>query len=280
MKKILLALIMLLSFTTGANIVPDNDMYIPINTKSTKSQITEKKFNAIMDRMEAIYAPIICERGKTLEVIRKWEDGTVNAYAQQTGDIWKVSMFGGLARHKAVTADGFALVVCHELGHHLGGAPKNKSWWGTSWASNEGQADWWGNAKCMRKYFEADDNIAIMANVVVPELAITTCKKSFAGEQLAMCKRGAMAGMSLANLFKDLRRLPKDLRFNTPDTTVVTKTYNGHPAPQCRLDTYFAGAVCGVDAYTDVNDTDANIGTCNRTYGDEIGLRPLCWYKP
>jgi hypothetical protein len=33
-------------------------------------------------------------------------------------------MFGGLARHELVTDDGFMMVVCHETGHHLGGAPR------------------------------------------------------------------------------------------------------------------------------------------------------------
>jgi len=74
-------------------------------------------------------------------------------------------MFGGLARHETMTPDGFATVVCHELGHHLGGVPKKFSWFGNSWASNEGQADYFGIMKCLRKMFEHEDNVKIVKEI-------------------------------------------------------------------------------------------------------------------
>ena len=260
-------------------IVEKNDLWIGPDAKSV-STVTEEKFNEALDRIEEIYAPIIEARGKRLDMIRKWDDGTVNAYAQQTGNTWKVSMFGGLARHEAITQDGFALVACHEVGHHLGGVPKKRSWWSSSWASNEGQADYFGTSKCFRKYMEKDDNVAMMANVKVPEFAIQECTKKFSNaEDLAMCKRGAMAGMSLAGLFKALRNLEEDLRFDQPDTNVVSKTDDNHPAPQCRLDTYFAGSLCDKNHYDDVSDRDADLNVCVRSDGYTLAARPKCWYK-
>ena len=114
-----------------SGIVEKNDLNIPVGTKNSGG-ITEQEFNDAIDKVEAIYSPIISAKGKTLQVERKWDDGTVNAYAQQVGNTWKVSMFGGLARHETITSDGFTLVVCHEVGHHLGGLPKKKSWWSSS----------------------------------------------------------------------------------------------------------------------------------------------------
>ena len=89
--------------------------------------MTQETFNAVIDSVETIYAPIVAEYGGRLKVERKWDDGTANAYAQRSGSTYKVSMFGGLARHETITPDGFALVVCHEIGHHIGGAPKKAS---------------------------------------------------------------------------------------------------------------------------------------------------------
>jgi hypothetical protein len=262
-----------------SGIVEDNDLLIPVGAKSV-GEVTETKFNAILDKVEAIYAPVIEAKGKKLQVIRKWKDATVNAYAQQTGNVWKISMFGGLARHDAITADAFALVACHELGHHLGGFPKKRSIWSSSWASNEGQSDYWGNMKCLRKYMEKDDNTAIVAQMTIPSEATKRCQANFNNaDDLAMCQRGAMAGLSLGNLFKALRRLTTDLKFDTPDRSVATATNHNHPAPQCRLDTYFAGALCERDAYTDVSNTNAATGVCVRGSYDD-GVRPLCWYKP
>ena len=190
-------------------------------------------------------------------------------------------MFGGLARHEAITKDGFATVVCHELGHHLGGAPKKSSWYGSSWASNEGQADYFGTMKCLRKYMEKDNNFRIVKKLRVPALVTKKCAANFShAADKAICQRISMAGLSLGTLFKDLRKLPNDLSFSTPDTKVVTKTSHNHPAPQCRLDTYFAGAICDKDHYSDVSDSDANVGICSREEGKKDGIRQLCWYKP
>ena len=264
-----------------SGIVEDNNLWISPNDKSANKTMTEDRFNGIINDVEAIYSPIIAALGKTLEIERKWTDGTVNAYAQQIGNTWKVSMFGGLARHETITEDAFAVVVCHELGHHLGGFPKKKSWWGSSWASNEGQADYFGTSKCFRKYVEADDNTTIMAGVELPKLVMEKCAANFTNaEEIAICHRGALAGLSLANLFKVLGNVTTELKYETPDSRVVSSTNDNHPAAQCRLDTYFNGALCDKGAYEDVSDTDALIGTCNRVDSYSDGVRPLCWYKP
>ena len=263
-------------------LLPENDMWIPKNSKSANLTMTEERFNAVIDKVIKIYEPIIGTFGATLTVERNWEDGTVNAYASQSGNNWKIAMFGGLARHQAITEDGFALVVCHELGHHIGGAPKKKSWWGSSsWASNEGQSDYFATTKCLRKTFRAEDNAKVLANMNVPSTVVTKCAEQFtdATDQL-ICQRGAMAGMSTAKLFQNLRSSTTLPDFDTPDTKVVSKTDHNHPAYQCRLDTYFAGALCNISEMVDVDQDDEAVGVCYRASGDQIGVRPLCWFKP
>jgi len=287
-KGILLAFACLsLSFSTSfactedgtEGILPENKLNIPVGAKNT-SQVTEEIFNQVLDRVEALYAPIVESLGKKLLVVRNWDDGTVNAYAQQQGDSWMISMFGGLARHHTITPDAFAVVACHELGHHLGGAPKKKTWFSTSWASNEGQSDYFATMKCLRKYMEKDANAEIMAKVEVPTTVIQKCSESFQSQNdRAMCQRGAMAGLSLGNLFKVLRNSEAELNFDTPDPSIVRKTDHNHPASQCRLDTYFAGALCDKDYYSDVDNEDAAMGVCTRAEGYKFGTRPRCWYK-
>lgn len=264
-----------------SGIVEDNNLWIPANIKSVTG-MSEQVFNDVLDRVESIYAPIVKAEGKKLSVQRNWEDGTVNAYAQQRGNTWSIAMFGGLARHETVTPDGFAMVACHELGHHLGGQPRKSSWFGgSSWASNEGQSDYFGAMKCLRKYMEVDDNVSLMAAVKVPEFAVKKCEATFSNaEDIAMCKRSAMAGMSLAGLFRALRNLSTPLAFDTPDTKVVTSTNHNHPEPQCRLDTYFAGAICEKDHYADMDPSDVAKNVCTREEGYTIEARPRCWYAP
>ncbi|EQC44387.1 M48 family metalloprotease [Bacteriovorax sp. Seq25_V] len=288
MRKGLLALVlvMMATFTNACDehgvtgIVEKNDLYIPVGQKSNGG-LTEEEFNDIIDKVESIYKPIIAQEfNATLSVERNWTDGTVNAYASQSGRNWKVAMFGGLARHETITRDGFATVICHEIGHHIGGAPKKKSFWSSSWASNEGQADYFGTSKCLRRFMELDDNATIVSKMEIPTTVEKKCSVFTTENEIAMCQRGAMAGMSLANLFHALRNLQTPLKFDTPDSRVVTTTDDNHPAPQCRLDTYFSGAICTVDHEVDASQTDAKIGFCNRVDGMTDGVRPLCWYKP
>lgn len=263
-------------------IAPENDLFIGVNDKNANKTIDEAAFNSVLDRVEAIYAPIIAARGKQLSVERKWSDGTVNAYAQQSGNTWKISMFGGLARHVEATADAFAAVACHELGHHIGGAPKKGSLWGgVSWASNEGQSDYFATSKCMRKFMEADDNQAVVAQMEIPAVVTERCEASFSNaEEIAMCQRGAMAGEALAKLLNSLRTGSQPVAFTTPDRSVASSTNHNHPAAQCRLDTYFAGAVCDKDVSLEPDAGDASAGYCMRTDGYQDGVRPLCWFKP
>jgi hypothetical protein len=260
--------------------LPDNDMFIPVGAKSAGG-LTEAQFNNVIDRLEAIYTPIASNMGGRLSISRKWEDGTVNASAMRFGSSWMVNMYGGLARHKTITEDGFALVLCHEIGHHIGGAPKIKSFpWINRWASNEGQSDYFATLKCLRQLFLNDDNAAVISSMNVPGVLSNACYKAHGDKRDAeICIRGAMAGASVSNLFADMRSQPQG-RFDTPDTSVVRKTDNSHPAHQCRLDTYFQGALCEKGMNEDVSQKDEVQGTCHGKTGYKSGLRPLCWFKP
>mgnify|MGYP001027046976 CR=1 FL=1 len=260
--------------------LPENDMQIAVGDKNAAG-LTEEQFNAVIDTYETIYTPIIAGMGAKLDIKRKWTDATVNASAQRSGSTWVVNMYGGLARHATITADGFALVVCHEIGHHLGGAPKVKGFLGmNAWASNEGQSDYFATLKCLRQGFLADDNVAIVAAMNVPALLSEKCGEQFTDEsERAICIRGGMAGVSVAGLFASMRNQPEG-KFETPDANVVSRTNDSHPAHQCRLDTYFQGALCDKAVGEEVDQKDEVRGTCHGSIGSKSGLRPLCWFKP
>ncbi|MFP5386294.1 MAG: hypothetical protein ACLGHN_09470 [Bacteriovoracia bacterium] len=271
--------------------VPQNDLYIPSSIKSING-ISEQDFNDAIDEVEAVYAPIISGMGARLEIERKWDDGTVNAYASQSGKTWKVAMFGGLARHATITKDAMALVVCHEIGHHIGGAPKKGGsntgggWGGSgggfaSWASNEGQSDYFAVLKCLRKAWINDNNEAIVKKLNAPKMVTDLCKKTYKRNKIetALCVRTSMAGKSVGDLFAALGKLPEP-KFETPDANVVSRTNDNHPKAQCRLDTYYQGSVCDVNMNEDVSQTEEVKGTCHGSLGHKTGTRPLCWFKP
>jgi len=256
--------------------LPPNDLRIPIGIKEAKG-ITRAQFNEVLDRIEAVYGPDIAARGGTLKINRLWENPTVNASAERDGDVYILNMYGGLARHEAITQDGFALVACHETGHHIGGAPKIEY----HWASNEGQSDYFANLKCLRRIF-SDPGSAHFTRMAQPDpVAQQACAKIYKdAKEQAICLRAATAGLSVTALFRALHHEPKEPRFDTPDPAVVETMYDDHPATQCRLDTYFQGSLCAKPVAEAVDDADPAPGTCTRSQAFAVGLRPLCWYKP
>lgn len=277
--------------------LPENDFKIPVGMKfAAGSGLTEAEFNTVLDRIEKLNSPIVAQKGGTLVINRKWTDDTVNAYAQRFGTTWNINMFGGFARYPIVTPDAFAMVACHELGHHLGGAPKISSNplpipfpipipSGNDWATNEGGSDYYAGLKCMRLYFEGDDNAKIVGGMQIDAFAAKLCDQEFSkAEDRLICKRTSAASKVLGQMLKELTEkkagnpLPP-VEFNTPDQKQVSKMDDSHPAPQCRLDTYFAGAVCPVDRTVANSDTDAAQGACMEG-SSKVGVRPRCWYKP
>ena len=272
-----------------AGILPPNNINIPVgakvrirgvfaNSTSITGGITETDFNDVLDKVDKVYSPIITKMGGKFKISRNWKDGTVNAYADRAGGTWNIYMFGGLARHPLITKDGFALVACHEIGHHIGGLPKYEG--GMNVFTSEGGADYFGSLKCLRNYFAGEDNASKVDTSKLDQLVIDRCTKYFAGaDDKAMCMRSAMAGQSLANLLADLGGSAAKPKFNTPDPSVVSKTYTGHPKAQCRLDTYFNGTTCFESVNTDLNDKDYKAGSCFQPR-DTDSFRPLCWFKP
>ena len=258
--------------------VPENNMYIPVGVFNAGG-ITEQQFNDVIDRVERLYKADVEAMGDTLKVNRLWNDGTVNASAQRQGNVQVLNMYGGLARHKATTIEGFALVICHEYGHHNGGAPKMSGWFG-SWATNEGGSDYFASLKCLRRFFAEDDNAAIIAESTIDPVAEAACTSQFPDEnERLICLRTSLAGQSVAYLFQDLRKETTLPTFGTPDKREVNRMNDAHPETQCRLDTYFQGSLCVAKEGDKLSNTDYKSGSCYAPR-DTMGTRPRCWFYP
>lgn len=264
--------------------LPPNSMNIPVGAKHEwafgdgfAAGLNEQQFNDVIDRFERLYRDDFARAGGNLVVRRLWDNGDVNARAVRERGDWVIKMYGGLARHPAITVDGFALVICHESGHHLGGAPKKRF---ASWpATNEGGADYFATLKCLRRFFAEDDNAAIVAAAQIDPTVKVLCETQYAAvsDQL-LCERISLASISVGLLFADGGGgAPPS--FGTPDPSVVSDMFDSHPAAQCRLDTYFSGSVCPVELAAPLSDSDYRVGTCVQPEAT-VGFRPRCWFKP
>lgn len=288
MKRFLIAGLLSVSFvavsylatneTLCKGFLPENDMKIPVSDFATTG-LSEQEFNAVMDKYEAIYRPIMQKEGGNLVINRRWTDPTVNASATRFWNQWYLNMYGGLARYPGMTSDGMMLVICHETGHHLGRAP----YFGPlrlGWATNEGGADYYSALKCARRVFAADDNVQIVSLMSVDPMISSKCATNFKdAKDAAICVRSANAGTVLAGVLSSLSKNSAAPLVSTPDTKVVKDIYDAHPEAQCRLDTYLQASICQVSESAQLDIRNYHVNSC---VGPQFkdGMRPTCWFKP
>lgn len=281
------AALVLSAGSASASILPDNNLYLQ-DCLQCETGISEGTFNAIIEKAKVLYTDVVREVGGTLTINGRWSDATVNASAQQSFGSWQVNMYGGLARRTEVTADGFTMVLCHELGHHLAGFP-----YVSSWAADEGQSDYFATNHCSQLFWGDETEINAQARAVIPAVPKAQCDAAWQTEDAQnLCYRTMLAGKSLGDLLSALRS--GTVNWDTPATNVVTTTNHSHPAAQCRLDTYMAGAVCTADYDKIVipgkresrgyNDREAEeqsaLYSCTTQGQYTAGLRPRCWFAP
>jgi len=280
MKALMFLLVFLFTSSAQADFLPENNLHLMDNLDA-EGGTTEEEFNAVIAEAKEFYGSIFEGHDVNLVIIPDWESSVVNASAFQSGDDWKVRMFGGLARREEVTRDGFALVLCHEIGHHLAGFPK----YARSWAATEGQSDYFSTLSCARNLWRLTTERNEKAEIEIGAYPRQLCDDAFAfGDQNSanICYRSMLAGQSLANLLAALGGADTP-SFGSIDINVVPKTSGSHPAAQCRLDSYVAGALCQSDfdlGLIPKSEKIASENSCHILSNYRHGLRPRCWFKP
>ncbi len=255
---------------------PKTDLRIPHDGVLPFAGITQTEFNKILTNVENVYAPIFAAKGARLEMVKNWQSAEINAFASRSGNTWRVEMLGGLARHREVTAEGLYAVACHEIGHHVGGAPLYTTQ-GNTWAATEGQSDYFAALKCLRKVFRTVNLNELARDARVRE----RCERSFTDEtEIRICEASTLGAESLARLSNALSGNSTPPSIDTPDPRQVSTTFETHPQGQCRLDTGFQASLCTVSDSVDTDPRNPDTGTCNRRENFAEGIRPRCWFKP
>jgi hypothetical protein len=305
MSLVLSSLVAVSSATFQTQFLPPNNLHLEDNLL-LDANMTESEFNEIITTVTNFYQPLAATKGAKIESVPNWKSTTVNASASRAGNTWFINMYGGLARRPETTKDGFALVVCHEMGHHFAGFPFVGGIQGLlgGWAANEGQSDYFATQSCARNIWKNEKKqnrvLAEEARSTLPASVVDKCEVTWKGvdneldteENTNLCLRVANAGQSLGNLLASLRKSPTP-DYNTPDTKQVRNTFSSHPAAQCRLDTYLVGALCskefdsskipglGAPWFTKQGEKEALKNSCSHLVEAEADFaRPRCWFAP
>lgn len=286
----------LVSSAAQASTLPLNHLHLEDNPKVIY-RISPTDFKRIVNEIVGTFSPFARMHGAELKANLLWNNGDVNAVAYRDGNLWSIDMYGGLARRKEVTPDAFALVVCHELGHHFGGYPfKRSNLDGNAWAASEGQADYFSTQVCARMVWKRDREENAAHRLTVDRVAKEACDRAWKYQMdRDLCYRTADAGQSLATLMNVLEGARRPVRYAMPRRLQVPSTQVNHPAAQCRLETYLNGAICkrmpdlrnipglhihlgdgsGLD-----EEKEAARSSCEEMGSFYDGSRPRCWFQP
>ncbi|GAB4420954.1 MAG: hypothetical protein OHK0056_31630 [Bacteriovoracaceae bacterium] len=148
---------------------------------------------------------------------RKWGIDHFGAGVIFYQNQFKLMILGGTARIEGMTRDAYAAIVCHELGHILGGEPR-QSISGAEWSSAEGQSDYFAASNCLPRYFS-------MKGVKKDELDLRIEK----------------AGFEMINSFLpfDSNSHETEIERDEVELPVVETTlFNKYPSLQCRYLTF------------------------------------------
>ena len=141
-----------------------------------------------------------------LTVIFEHNDSRMNAELTKSGDELTIRVWGGMLHHKLMTEQTLLLLLCHEIGHCLGGPPTKAK---GGWSSTEGQADYYSSFDCARN--QGLDEVSFYDSAI-----------------------------NLTRIYAAVTFSPEP-QVDRCDSTIVTRTNFGYPSVQCRLDTLLAG---------------------------------------
>ena len=170
------------------------------------------------------------------------------------------------------------MIVCHELGHLFGGAPRRNvplEWDGPiahdglSHLSSEGQADYYTSLVCFRKMLEvaSAESPVVDYKRVGPKLKL---QAGYKGAELKNCLRAGLAGEDFLKLTFEFPVLCEK-----EDTSVTDRLIrDSYPGRQCRLDTIVSGALCPDKLPTALDFDNMANTTCRK----QQALRPQCWF--
>lgn len=272
-------LFLLMTFNSHASFLPTNKMEIPSIDKAN-DELLKKTYQPIVNELLSLYESQIRSHNAHLVFEFDFSNKTVNAFANRSGDnneIWHITFLGGLMRHPNLTKNIFAAVLCHELGHHLGGSPKKGL---NHWATVEGQSDYFAANECLKKMLNHGTTLSPSVKKLKPIIK-KSCQANFKNSSdYKFCLKSAVITEEIGYFIHKMKQSRRGQRgkkpsINSRDTSVTSRTLIQHPNAQCRLDTFFEGSLCS-EYYRSNEKENPNCLDSDLLYE---GSRPRCWYN-
>ncbi len=232
------------------------------------AQINQKVFDqTTTEFLNRLIVPINNQYKLNIDLKTKWESDYINATMIQTDNQNTIMAFGGFARQAGVTPEVFSLLLCHELGHIMGGFPLKR----ILHASVEGQADLYATLMCLKILWLEKKNIQLHGEFIklLPHSLYLACMNSFqSAQEQIICLKSIETSLKFVKIASNLI-YDKDplLSLNRRSLSRAYQTLEHHPPLQCRLDTLVLGSITSIPLSFEVLSEDYFSIT-----------RPSCWY--
>lgn len=223
MKRIL-ALSLLLAFQTFAA----DYFSLPVDAPNVGPVKQENAYRVAADLYLLNFNQVLQKTAKPLVIDIQWQSPYFGGGAVQDEHTVSVRIFGGMIRTPEMTEDIFAAILCHELGHILGGEPYQDILF-AEWASVEGQSDFFAASVCLPAYFR--------------KLQPTASSRDLRSR----IELAAFGFLQLSQKYATANQEPVSLANSAPEVARVLNRHS-YPSDQCRLDTFKAGAACLTEA--------------------------------
>jgi hypothetical protein len=256
--------------------------------ESARLQATPERFSpaeleGLKTEFARVYTEEFAQLGGPFKVNFFRSIPSLYSFATIKNGSYEVAIMGGNLDKRVMDLDSLRLLVCHEIGHFLGGAPKRILLDPTEdqpWNSVEGAADYYASLKCMKRVLKDQDHAVVLEGREVRDAITTPCRTRYENQDdQSLCIRSALAAEKLSLFFAISAQSTLVPQVETPDTSRVERTRFEHPPLQCRLDTYWAGILCPVPTNQSLDDKNPNRGACQEAADGLPQARPPCWFR-
>ncbi len=226
LKTLFMLIVLVFSFTSAS---AAEYFSIPVDAANVGpvTQANAEKISADLIRLYFVEAFQKTQKPMMIQVL--WEMPYFGAgVVEEAGPVIAIKVFGGMIRNPEMTEDILAAVMCHEIGHVIGGAPYQDVI-DAEWTSVEGQSDFFAASKCLPRYFQ----------MLQPRLTNVQLKQKI---ELA-----ALGFFLISQKYATPDQVSVSLEKTAPEVAIELNRHS-YPSDQCRLDTFKAGAACLTEA--------------------------------
>ncbi len=245
----------------------------------TQASIDKADYLQLTNTLETTYAENIRSLGGKLKFTLKESTDSPNAFAAKRADgTWEVTVVETLLSLKEQTKSTLGIILCHEIGHFLGGEPyvvgiqltpavRSRA---PKKMSCEGQADYFATSDCIKKLsLKLPDLFSDNQGLLNPSMA-EECNQNYEDKlDQNRCLETLVASHQTVLVYQKMLQemnVPAGFfgRIENDRTDRTLNSVGEYPSLDCRYQTFINGTLCS--------------GLSENGCNDAKWARPACWF--